>query len=150
MKSLIIFSSRHHENTQKLVNAIARKYPVDLVDADVSCHIPLEEYDLIGFASGIDFGKFYPSVTDIASALPAGKRVYALFICAKDNGKYGSEIQEIAVQRDCCYLGQFGCRGFNTYGPWKLIGGMNRQNPSPDELDAGVAFYEKVLKTAPL
>ena len=33
MKTAIVFYSRHHGNTKKLLDAIAEKYPVTLIDA---------------------------------------------------------------------------------------------------------------------
>ena len=41
-----------------------------------------------------------------------------------------------------------GCRGFNTYGPWKLIGGMNKGHPSPGEIADALAFYESLAEIA--
>ncbi len=146
MNSIILYGSRHHGNTRKLAEAIAQKHPVDLLDADAGIAVDLTNYDLIGFASGLDFGKFYPSVTGLAKTLPAGKRVFAIFTCARDNGKYGDEIRDIAAQRNCIYLGKFGCKGYNTYGPWKLIGGMNRNHPSFEEREAALRFYEGLLE----
>ncbi len=146
MKSLIVFSSRHHGNTERLVKSLAEAYPIDLLDADRESPVSLEDYDLIGFASGIDFGKFYPPVSALADTLPSGKPVYALFTCARDNGKYGNEIEAATVRRNCAYLGKFGCRGYNTYGPWKLIGGMNRHHPSEEDLFAVKNFYQNLLE----
>ncbi len=150
MKSIIIYGSHHHGSTKALVQAITRHQNVELWDAEAAGRPSLEDYDLIGFASGIDFGRFYPAVTGTAQTLPAGKPVYALFTCAKENRKYGDEIQKTAAERGCTYLGTFGCRGYNTYGPWKLIGGMNKGHPTPEEQAAAIAFYEKVLKAVPL
>ncbi len=147
MRSILIYASHHQGNTEKLVRAIAKAHPVRLLDAQTET-AALAEYDLIGFASGIDFGKFYPAVTALARTLPAGKAVYALFTCARTQPAYGEEIRKIAQEAGCTFLGKFGCKGFNTYGPWKLIGGMNRAHPSPEELAAGVEFYEQLLETS--
>ena len=37
---------------------------------------------------------------------------------------------------------------YNTYGPWKIIGGMNKRHPDPEELDAVCGFYAKILSLA--
>ncbi len=148
MKCIIIYGSHHHGSTRKLAQAISGQYGAVLWDAEQGEVPDLSEYDLIGFASGIDFGRFYPAVTELARSLPEGKAVWAMFTCARDNGKYGREIQEIARQRRCTYLGKFGCRGFNTYGPWKLIGGMNHGHPSPAEVEDALRFYGKLLGKA--
>ena len=148
MKSLIVYGSRHHGNTRKVAEYLAKRQKIDLVDAEAVKDIDYEMYDLIGFASGLDFGKFYPSVTELALKLPRGKKVYALYTCAKDAQKYGLQIAEIARKCDCQWLGKYGCKGWNTYGPWKLIGGMNKNHPSAEELVAAEQFYLDVLQQA--
>jgi flavodoxin len=42
-------------------------------------------------------------------------------------------------------MGEYGCRGYNTYGPWKVIGGMNKNHPSQEELEEAIHFYESLL-----
>ena len=148
MKSMIVYASHHHGNTEKLVKHLANQYEITLINAEELSQITYEGYDLIGFASGIDFGKFYPAVTALAETLPAGKLIYALFTCAKDNGKYSDEIQKIAEKTGCTYLGKYGCKGYNTYGPWKLIGGMNKSHPDQEELTKACSFYEQTQKMA--
>ncbi len=54
-------------------------------------------------------------------------------------------VRAIAAHRSCTYLGKFGCRGYNTYGPWKLIGGMNKEHPSSAELAEAVRFFEEAM-----
>ena len=145
MRSMIVYASRHHGNTKRLVEYLAARYDITLVDAQEISEIDTEEYDLIGFASGMDFGKFYPSVTELAETMAPGKYVYALYTCARDQARYGSEIEEIAALTGCTYLGKYGCRGYNTYGPWKLIGGINKNHPSEDEIKGAVQFFEAII-----
>ena len=72
MKSVIIYTSTHHGNTKKLADAIVAHSHTDLIDA-VSCKSSdLDDYDLIGFASGIAYGKYYPQLLQfMADNLPA-------------------------------------------------------------------------------
>ena len=42
-------------------------------------------------------------------------------------------------------MGEYGCKGYNTYGPWKLIGGMNRNHPSDEEINDAIRFFESLL-----
>lgn len=51
MKAAIIYASVHHENTKKVVEAIAGENVVDLIDATKEKERDLSGYDLIGFAS---------------------------------------------------------------------------------------------------
>ena len=145
-KAVIIYASTHHGNTLKLVEAIADKYDIEKIDATKHQQTDLSGYDLIGFASGIDFGRFYDSVEQfLEKNLPENKRVFFIYTCAKISNRFTDSIKAAATQKGAIILGEYGCKGFNTYGPWKLIGGMNKNHPSKDELENCVAFFESLL-----
>ena len=146
-KTAIIYASKHHGSTYKLVKTISEKYAIDQIDAENVHIMDLSPYDLIGFASGIDFGKFYPSVEQfLKDNLPENKKVFFLYTCAKKNLRFTERIKQEAIERRAVILGEYGCRGCNTYGPWKYIGGMNKNHPSQEELKEAVYFYEDILK----
>ena len=51
MKTAIIYYSKHHQNTKKLLDAIAKKHPeVDLFDVTKISKMDLSKYDQIGRA----------------------------------------------------------------------------------------------------
>ena len=53
MKTAIVYYSKHHGNTKKLLDAIAEKHPVTLIDVTKQPDADLSGYDRVGFASGI-------------------------------------------------------------------------------------------------
>ena len=145
-KTVIVYASKHHGNTFKLIKAISDKYEIEIIDAMKETHVDLQEYDIVGFASGIDFGKFYLEIENFAREnLPFQKEVFFLYTCAMDREGFTDSIKEIALEKDAVILGEYGCRGYNTYGPWKLIGGMNKSHPTENEMQECVNFYEKLL-----
>ena len=145
-KAVIVYASTHHGNTRKLVDAISEKYPVALIDATAEKQTDLSQYDLIGFASGIDFGKFYgPVEAFLKNNLPRNKQVFFLYTCAMDRKGFTENLEEEARKTGSEILGAYGCRGFNTYGPWKLMGGMNKGHPNEKELAGAVRFFEGLL-----
>ena len=145
-KTVIVYASKHHGNTFKLIKAISDKYEIAIIDAMKETYIDLQEYDIVGFASGIDFGKFYLEIENFAREnLPFHKEVFFLYTCAMDREGFTDSIKEIALEKDAVILGEYGCRGYNTYGPWKLIGGMNKSHPTENEIQECVNFYEKLL-----
>lgn len=106
---------------------------MDMIDATKETSANLQEYDIIGFASGIDFGKFYLEIENFArQKLPFQKEVFFLYTCAMERDGFTDVIKEIALEKDAVILGEYGCKGYNTYGPWKLIGGMNKSHPTID------------------
>ena len=144
---VIIYGSTHHGNTRKLVEAISERYHVTQIDATRCQQGDLTGYDVIGFASGIAFGKFYdPVETFLRENLPERKPVFFLYTCAKTSRRFTRTIRAEALKKGAVCLGEYGCRGYNTYGPWKLLGGMNRDHPDEAELADAVQFFENILE----
>ena len=147
-KAVIIYASTHHGSTRKLAEAIAARYDTHLIDAAKQQTADLSAYDLIGFASGIDFGQFYNCVEQfLEQNLPENKRVFFLYTCARVSGRFTETVRTAARKKGAIILGEYGCRGFNTYGPGKLIGGMNKGHPSAEEMQGAVQFFESLLNT---
>lgn len=65
MRKVIVYSSVHHGNTEKLVKSIAEECQVDLIDAVKQPDADLSSYDTIGFASGIYFQNFISRYWDL-------------------------------------------------------------------------------------
>ena len=142
-----IYASTHHGNTRKLIEAISEKYQIDIIDAIEQKFANLSEYDLIGFASGFDFGKFYDAVEQfLKDNLPENKAVFFMYTCARDDKDFTYTMRTEAMKRHALLMGEYGCRGYNTYGAWKVIGGMNKHHPTKKELDGAVQFYELLIK----
>ena len=146
-KTVIVYASTHHGNTRKLVEAISAQYEIAMINTNEVQTADLSEYELIGFASGIDFGKFYESVEQfLQNNLPEHKAVFFLYTCARDDKDFTHSMRTEALKRNAVLLGEYGCRGYNTYGAWKVIGGMNKHHPTKKELDGAVKFYESLTK----
>lgn len=145
MKTAIVYYSRHHENTKKLLDAIAEKYEVTLIDITANPAPNLSEYDRIGFASGIYYSKFHKTLLKFASEqLPENKEVFFLYTFGAEKAGYTKAITEAVQKRNAKILGEYGCFGFNTFGPFKLIGGMAKGHPDQTEIANAVKFYEKL------
>lgn len=147
MKIAIVYYSNHHGNTQKLLNALCREYAdIVLINAAGSPSEKLSGYDLVGFASGIYFSKFHASVTDFAEKeLLPGQKVFLLYTCGVKGRGYTDSIQSIAERKGASVLGSYGCRGYDTFGPWKLIGGIAKKHPNQADLDSAVQFLRTLL-----
>lgn len=147
MTTAIIYYSRHHENTKKVLDAIAAKYEVTLIDATKTQGLDLTGYDLIGFASGIYYSKFHKSVLQFAeNNLPMNKRVFFLYTYGAEKEGYTKSIEAVTLRKAAEVVGTFGCFGFNTFGPFKLIGGIAKGRPNQDDFDNACYFYGNLIK----
>ena len=97
----------------------------------------------MGFASGIYYSKFHKSLLKLAEEkLPEGMPVFFLYTYGAKKEGYTQAITAAVKKRDAQVLGEFGCFGFNTFGPFKLVGGIAKGHPDSDDLANAVAFYE--------
>lgn len=146
MKTAIIYYSKHHSNTKKVIDAIAKDNDITLVDATKTDSKDLTEYDLIGFASGIYYAKFHKSVLKFAeNNLPTNKKVFFIYTYGAKKEGYTKAIKEIVSKKSAYTVGEYGCFGFNTFGPFKLIGGMAKGHPDNTELNNAVKFYNSII-----
>lgn len=145
MKTVICYYSRHHGNTLKVLEAIAQQGDVDLIDVNTRQSVRLEEYDCIGFASGIYGFEVHKAVVNFARQyLPQGKPVFFVYTYGGAKGSAAKSIMNIAAERGCPILGQFGCRGYDTFGPFKIIGGIAKGHPNARDLENAKNFYREL------
>ena len=146
MNTAIVYYSQHHGNTKKLIDAIATQSDVTLIDVLEARDIDLSPYDCIGFASGIYFAAFAKQLLSFAEEnLPEKKDVFFINTCGFQSGVYFDAIRKITTAKKCRELGAFQCLGFDTFGPFKLVGGIAKGHPADDEISAAVTFYKGLL-----
>lgn len=142
MKTAIVYYSKHHGNTKKLIDAIAKTHEITAINVSETKTFDLSSYDRIGFASGIYYSRFHKLLLQFAeSNLPENKDVFFLYTYGAEKQGYTAAITEVVKKHSANILGEYGCFGFNTFGPFKLIGGIAKGHPTTEELDAACAFY---------
>ena len=144
MSTCIVYYSKHHENTKKVLDAIkAVDSDVVLIDSTQKREADLNGYDRIGFASGIYYSKFAEQILNFAKInLPPQKDVFYIATAGNPLKRYFDSIAEIAKDKQCNELGRFQCKGFDTFGPFKLVGGIQKGHPTEDEIADAVEFYK--------
>lgn len=61
------------------------------------------------------------------------------------NGKPNKWLNEKLSEKGFKVLGDFNCKGFDTYGPIKLVGGHNKGHPNKEDLK-NAEFFAKSLE----
>ena len=143
MKTAVVYYSEHHGNTKKLLDAIAAKHDVTLINVTKTPESDLSGYDRIGLASGIYYSSFAKQLLAYAEEhLPEGKDVFYIFTHGAPKGMFLNAVRKIAEAKHCRELGDYHCQGFDTFGPFKLVGGIAKGHPTEDEISGAVSFYE--------
>lgn len=141
MKTLIIIKSVHHMNTEKVAKAMAEELDASIwhpEDVDISS---LEEYDMIGFGSGIYHGKHHKALWELAGRLPpANKAAFVFSTCGLWREGFHNSLREILVGKGYDIVGEFHCNGWDTYGPLRLIGGLKKGHPDAKDIERAQTF----------
>lgn len=146
MKTAIIYYSKHHGNTKKLIDAIAKAGDVTLIDATKQSEYDLNNFDLIGFASGIYYQKYHGKMLEFAERnLPDSKKVFFIYTYGIKRNSYTAAIQSVAEKKNAEVVGAYGCNGFDTFGPFKLVGGIAKGRPNEDDIAGAVQFFEGLI-----
>ena len=145
MKTAIVYYSRHHGNTKKLLDAISENNEVTLIDVTEQPSADLSAYDRIGLASGIYYNSFSKQLLEFAEKhLPEKKKVFYIYTHGAPKGMFLNAVRKIAEQKHCREIGSYHCLGFDTFGPFKLVGGIAKGHPTEEEIKEAVAFYQKL------
>ena len=146
MNTAIVYYSKHHGNTKKLLDAIAAEGdPVALIDVNERPDADLTSFDRIGLASGIYFGSFAKQIVAFAEArLPENKDVFYIYTYGAPVGGFLKSIRAVAKKKNCREIGKFHCRGFDTFGPFGKIGGIAKGHPNEKDIAGAVEFYRSL------
>ena len=142
MNAAICYSSQHHGNTLRVLEVLASRYDIDLIDVTSRIAPHLEQYDAVGFASGIYYSAFHPTVQHYADQyLPAGKDCFLIYTYGMKRKGYTGSMRKILQPKGCRILGEFGCRGLDTFGPFRLVGGIAKGHRNEEDFGNALAFY---------
>lgn len=140
MRTLIICVSVHHGNTEKIARAMADVLGARLLHVRHADAEMLEQHDLIGFGSGIYFGRHHRSLLDFADGLPAFRDKKAFIFSTSGVRKmwlvhdFDRPLRARLQRKGFRIVGEFSCRGFDTFGAAGIIGGMGKGRPDTGDL----------------
>lgn len=149
MKTLIICESLHHGNTRKIADAMAAVMGADVKRPSEVDIYKLAEYDIIGFGSGIYMSKMHKNLLELADKLPKLEKKAFVFSTSGrgTTAKFHDEIKEKLSDKGFKVMDEFGCKGFDTFGPFKFVGGLNKGKPDVADLENAKQFAAKLMKS---
>lgn len=154
MKTLLVLYSYHHHNTDKIAKVFAKVLDAEIKTPQEIKPDELQEYDLIGFGSGIYSAKNDESLLKLADELPGvnNKNVF-IFSTAGITGKSKvhkdhSMLRGKLESKGYTIVDEFQCKGFNTNSFLRLFGGMNKGRPNAQDLKNAEDFAVNLKENA--
>ncbi|MBC2575310.1 flavodoxin domain-containing protein [Peptostreptococcus canis] len=158
-KILVVYYSVHHGNTKKIIDYLAENCEIDTlniannrkeIDEVNSNNIHIEDklgsYEKIILGSGIYYGKISKEIyswLDKNIDTIKNKSIYAIITSGLVTVNYGGDLEKYLDNNGMELKSKFHCKGFDTYGPWKLIGGISKGHPDENDLKNALKFVKK-------
>ena len=148
MKVLITYNSVHRGNTEKVAKAMADAIGADILKYDEVDGYNILDYDLVGFGSGIYYGKANKDMIEFIDSLPPirNRKAFIFTTSGKGNPNYSSSLAKRVSETGFEVIGEFTCKAFDVWGPLKLIGGINKGRPNTDDLKSAEIFVEELIE----
>jgi flavodoxin len=150
MKTAIVCVSVHHGNTRRIAEAMAEVLGADVLTVEEAATLDGREYDLIGFGSGIYFGRHHESLRNLVREMPSRPRrafVFSTAGIASLAWIWHKGLISRLRRHGCQVIGQFCCPGWDTVGPLRLFGGIHTSRPNEDDLRRAARFAHTLLET---
>lgn len=145
-RTVIVYASVHHHNTRKVVEYAARALNLEAVDIALNPDPDLKGADTVVLASGIYFNAIHKSLQAFLERAPlCGKRVALVYTCGMEYRDFAAPVARALSQRGARYLGSCHCRGYDTFGPLKALGGIAKGHPDQADLQRVTRELETLL-----
>jgi flavodoxin len=149
-KTLVICKSVHHHSTARVAEGIADVLGAVVVAPDEVPYTSLDEYDLIGFGSGVYYGRFHDDLWNWVRGLPEQSSAQKPAFVFSTSGLswlwklwHGPFTRELS-RKGFDVISEFHCRGFDSWGPLWLAGGINRRHPDERDMARAVEFARRI------
>lgn len=136
-------------NTTKIAKAIAKVLKARVVRVNKVKLKHVEKYDLVGFGSGIYTMTHHKSLLKLAGKLKAkqGQKAFVFSTAGTCSLKliWHNQLKTKLLNNGFELMGDFCCKGFDNFGPLKIVGGINKGRPDKKDV-AKAGTFARMLK----
>jgi flavodoxin len=110
---------------------------------------------LLGLGSGIYFGAHHRSLLAFAETLQLTDTGSVFLFSTSGTGEwlpraigvdYHRKLRCILQRKGFTVVGEFSCKGFDTFGPWGKLGGIARGHPDDADVERARAFARTLIR----
>ncbi|AZQ74543.1 flavodoxin [Streptomyces luteoverticillatus] len=147
MKAVIVCTSVSHGNTKRIADVMGEVLEARVVEPEQIDAAELAAYDLVGFGSGIYTQNIHPRLRRFAESLPEGRYRKAFVFTTSGLPEppfrpHTRSLARLLERKGFDVNDTFQCRGYDTWLPFKLVGGIRKGRPDATDLQAARAFAE--------
>ena len=138
METLIIYKSVFHGNTKKIAIAMAEVLNAEYLDVENVDLKMIEEYDLIGFGSGIYYDKPQKKLMEYIEGLDnvKNKKAFVFSTSRQNRSDYNNWLKEKLSNKGYEIIGEFHCKGYTIF----------KGNPNEEDLKNAREMAKSVIK----
>jgi flavodoxin len=128
-----------------VARAISKELEADLMEAKTVDPSILSNYDLIGFGSGIYNRKFHAALLKLVKEMPSSQsKAFVFSTSGFGTVNFHDKLKKEVESKGYRMVGDFACKGWDTWGPFKLVGGINKGRPDEKDLDMAREFVKEL------
>lgn len=153
MKIEIVFASYHHNNTARVSDSLKEwlmSLGHEVVLKDVTSNFEYDDtiYDFSIFASGIYYSNFHKSVFKYLDCMEKGveRPAFLFYTAGMISDRFYGKLERVLESKGFLVMGRYGILGYDTYGPYKLIGGLHKGRPNEEDINYLKSEIGKVLE----
>lgn len=154
MKSIIIYCSDYKNNTEKIARIFAEKIESELINIRNVGDIDIENYDLIGFGSGIYRESLSPKLFTLVDKLNLrGKNVFVFSTSGVGAKFYNNKLIKLLTSKGATANGSFACKGsfiaqeFTQNKLFDFIGRLSQGHPNNKDFKEAERFIERIANS---
>lgn len=152
MKSLIVYCSEYKNNTEKIARIFAEKANSDLINIRDVSDMNIENYNLIGFGSGVYRESLSPKVFRLVDKLNLkGKNVFTFSTSGVGKKFYNNSLIKLLESKGAINKGSFACKGsfiardFTNKKIFDVMGRLSQGHPNDRDIKEAERFIVRVL-----
>lgn len=144
-----------HGNTAAVARAIGAVLEAEVCEPENVHPRALASFDAVGFGSGIFAMSHHPRLRQFVEGLPDVDGTRAFVFTTSGLGYAQSRpwqrpLESVLRAKGYDVVGSFACRGYDTWLPLRLLGGINKGHPDAADLTHAHEFAERIGGELPL
>jgi flavodoxin len=150
---LVLCKSAHHGNTARVADTIAHELDAEVASSDEVPYTDIEHYQLLGFGSGVYYGRMHEELSKWLCGLPdSPTQALPAFIFSTSGlpwlaWLWHRPLRRLLARKGFRLVGEYSCGGYDSWGPLRLLGGLNRTHPDERDLARAAEFARGLAKS---